>query len=257
MAGSLLLYLGLCCAAAGLVAVVRPIAWLRLPTRGRAAIALTSGVGLMLTGLLWPAPESRIHSPITRLDSFMPRWHFSEFHATRVNAPPAVVFRAVLETTADEIRLFRTLTAIRRFGRPGPESILNAPGRQPILEVATRGGFVLLAEEVNREIVVGVVVAAPPQVRAVGRLTPETFVGLDDRAGVAKATMNFLLAPDGTDRTVLSTETRVFATDASAKHRFGPYWRTIYPGSSIIRYMWLRAVRLRAEQEWKRVPSHR
>ncbi len=42
-------------------------------------------------------------------------------------------------------------------------------------------------------------------------------------------------------------ETRVHATDDPTKRKFAAYWRTIYPGSALIRVMWLRAIRRRAE----------
>lgn len=60
--------------------------------------------------------------------------------------------------------------------------------------------------------------------------------------------MNFFVtdAGDGASRVV--TETRILATDAAARRRFGLYWRVIYPGSALIRVMWLRAVKRRAEQ---------
>jgi hypothetical protein len=58
--------------------------------------------------------------------------------------------------------------------------------------------------------------------------------------------MNFLVATDGPDRSLVSTETRVFANSASARRRFARYWRVIYPGSALIRRMWLRAVEKRA-----------
>ena len=57
--------------------------------------------------------------------------------------------------SADEILLFRTLTWIRRLGRHGPESILEAPPHAPLLGVATRTGFAVLADEPGREIVFG------------------------------------------------------------------------------------------------------
>ena len=47
----------------------------------------------------------------------------------------------------------------------------------------------------------------------------------------------------------LTTQTRVFASDAAARRRFGAYWRTIYPGSAFIRRMWLAAIKKRAETE--------
>jgi hypothetical protein len=40
----------------------------------------------------------------------------------------------------------------------------------------------------------------------------------------------------------------VFATDPASCRRFAVYWRVIYPGSALIRRMWLRAIRLRAER---------
>jgi hypothetical protein len=45
----------------------------------------------------------------------------------------------------------------------------------------------------------------------------------------------------------LTTETRVYATDASTRRRFALYWRVIYPGSALIRRMWLRAIAHRAQ----------
>jgi len=47
---------------------------------------------------------------------------------------------------------------------------------------------------------------------------------------------------------LLSTETRVYANDAASRRRFAVYWRLIYPGSALIRRMWLRAIARRAER---------
>lgn len=62
----------------------------------------------------------------------------------------------------------------------------------------------------------------------------------------AKAPMNFLVEEIEAGNCRVRTETRVFATDAAARRRFATYWRLIYPGSSVIRHMWLRAIRMRA-----------
>jgi hypothetical protein len=64
--------------------------------------------------------------------------------------------------------------------------------------------------------------------------------------GFTLATMNFVVTPDGGNGSVVSTETRVFANSAPARRRFAVYWRVIYPGSAIIRRMWLRAIQRRA-----------
>ena len=59
--------------------------------------------------------------------------------------------------------------------------------------------------------------------------------------------MNFVVTPDGRGGSNVSTETRVYANGAKPLRIFKIYWRVIHPGSDIIRRMWLRAVKRRAE----------
>ena len=83
--------------------------------------------------------------PPQLIDDFAPQWQFREIHRIGVLAPPEVALRAIREVTAREIRLFRLLTWVRRLGIPGRESILHPPPDQPIIDVALRTGFLLLA----------------------------------------------------------------------------------------------------------------
>ena len=193
-------------------------------TRRWALRAALTGLVAILIAIVWPARENRIASRQSRIDEFMPVWQFDEAHAIHVDATPERVFPAVHAVTPREIRLFRTLIMIRRFGRPQPANILNAPADEPLLQLATRTSFRYLADDAPREIVVGTRVA--PGVTAV---------------------MNFLIAADATGGSHVSTETRVFARTARARRLFAIYWRVIRPGSGIIRRMWLRAIKLRAE----------
>jgi hypothetical protein len=177
----------------------------------------------------------------------MPAYQFAEFHTLRIKAPRERVFAAIREVTPDEITLFRTLTWIRRFGRTGAESILNAPADKPLLDVAMRTSFMKLAEEPDRELVLGTLAAASKGTRLKKDPTPEDFKAL--RApGFALAAMNFRIADAANGEAVLTTETRVYATDPSTRKKFAAYWRVIYPGSALIRVMWLRAIKERAEK---------
>lgn len=239
-------YLGFVTVLIGVVALVRPLPALGLVRRARGAALLLIGLLLVAAGISLPAPDMRITAPRSRLDEFAPVYQFNEVHTTRVLAPPADVFRAISKVTAEEIRLFKTLTWIRRFGRQGPESILNTPQKTPMLEVVTRTTFLLLAQEQDRELVIGTVVISPPAAAGLLPRTPEAFRTLT-QPGFATATMNFLIQPDGLGNSLVSTETRVFASDAATRRRFARYWRVIYPGSAIIRRSWLRAIRRRAE----------
>lgn len=62
----------------------------------------------------------------------------------------------------------------------------------------------------------------------------------------AFATMNFQVDEIAPARFRVSTTTRVIANDPAAQRSFAAYWCIIYPGSSLIRYSWLRAIRTRA-----------
>ena len=99
----------------------------------------------------------------------------------------------------------------------------------------------------RREIVIGTIVLAPAGTPFRKNATPELFRDLD-APGFAKATMSFLVEDTGDGTCTLQTETRVHATDGTARRRFAAYWRMIYPGSALIRRMWLRAIMRRAEE---------
>ena len=240
-------YLGFATGLLGVVVLLHPLPAIGLPTRVH---GLALGVLAMLligAGVALPTPETRVATPRTALDRFAPRYQFGEYHAIRVQAPPAVAYQAIQAVTADEIRFFHALTWIRRLGRPGPENILNAPGQRPLLEVATRTSFLPLAEEPGREAVIGTVVVAPKRRRGSWPRTPAEFTAFAG-PGTAVAAMNFRVEPDGRGGSLVTTETRVFATDARTRRRFAAYWRVIYPGSALIRVSWLQAIRDRAER---------
>jgi len=238
MLASLLVYLALTTLFVGIVLCFRR------RTRKRGVVLGALSLAIAVIGLVLPAPERSVDHPNRHLDELMPRWQFSEHHTAHVAAPPDRVFEAICAVRADEIALFRLLTWIRRGGRDLPENILNAGTDRPILDVATTSGFIYLADDPPRELVVGTVVVAPRQ-RTPRVLTPDVF-RRQLAPGYALAAMNFYVSPDGRGGSVISTETRVYANDASSRRKFARYWRIIYPGSSLIRFMWLRAIERRA-----------
>jgi hypothetical protein len=242
--GSALVYLGLATAVAGAINVIRPLRFARVHRRRTGAALVVGGVLVIVMAMALPARTTHAASAGSHLDEYLPSWEFQELHTIRIHAPLERVDRAVREVTADEIQLFRTLTWIRHpWGRRRP-GILTPPENEPILDVALRTTFLRLADEPRRELVVGTIVCC----RRSGVRDVEAFARLQE-PGFAKAGMNFLMSDDGGGWTRLSTETRVHATDAHARRRFQAYWRTIYPGSALIRVMWLRAIKARAEKE--------
>ncbi|MGI8746629.1 MAG: hypothetical protein ACR2NN_29450 [Bryobacteraceae bacterium] len=242
----ILVYLGFIIAFLGGASIIKPLSFLWIHSRFYGMVFLGLGLLISFAGMELPAKEVRVAVLRTKLDEFAPEYQFNELHSIRVAASRDRVYAAIQTVTAREILFFRTLTWIRRFGRPGPESILNAPEHLPILEVARQSGFLQLAEELGREIVLGTPVLAPRGWRPKKEPTPEEFKAVD-APGFAMATINFLVEEDNTGACRVTTETRVHATDPGARRHFARYWRVIYPGSSLIRLMWLRAIKKRAE----------
>jgi len=235
---------GLLLLAVGLVLLLRPPRRVR-GRRRRAGAVVAIGFILMATGLALPVTAPRLPGPLMGLDGVVPVYQFGEHHEIHIAAPPGRVYDAVREVTAREIRFFRLLTWLRspRLWVSGSESVLNPSPDAPILEVALRSGFVLLRDDPGREIVIGTIVCcrqpAPP-------VSPEDFLARE--GSLTRAVVNFHVVAEAGGTSRLVTQTRVHATDAAAKRRFAVYWRIIYPGSALIRRMWLRAVKGRAEQ---------
>jgi hypothetical protein len=242
MIGTTVVYLGLLVSGAAIVLLFRV-----LPSLGRrgALLLLAGGFTLAAVGALLPVRESRT-TRSDRIDAFLPRWHFHEVHETTVQAPPARVMQAIHAVSAREIRFFRGLMAIRGLGlrRRDP-----AAEGQPLLGVALRGGFLVLAEDPESELVIGTAgrfwQMSGTRVPVPG---PEEFLTFD-QPGCAKVAMNFRLEDAGQGRTRVTTETRILGLDAEARRKFGAYWRVIYPGSAVIRRSWLVAIKARAESQ--------
>jgi hypothetical protein len=65
--------------------------------------------------------------------------------------------------------------------------------------------------------------------------------------GCVKVAFNLKIDDAGNGWTTVSTETRLHALDAGSLRATAVYWRLIYPGSGMLRTMWLQAARTRAE----------
>jgi hypothetical protein len=246
MAASVALYAFWMLTLLGLLALVRPIRPLGIRNRWVALLVLAVGYGGASHVLHATALASYVTTPATKLDEFAPIYQFREAVSIPVHAPPERVYRAVFDVTADEVPFYRTLVWLRRGGASGPESILNPPEGESLISVALRTSFLKLAEVPGREFVMGTIVKAPRGVRLAAGSTPASFKALTQE-GFAKATMHFAVEPQGPGWSLLKTETRVFATDPASRDVFARYWRVIAPGSAVIRLMWLRAIKVRAE----------
>ena len=171
------------------------------------------------------------------LDDFLPAYEFVERHSLAIDAPAGRIDAAVREVSIADIPLARALWWVRRLGRqygdPGKPFV---GGELPgvVLEDAAEEGVVLGLTGQFWKPLGGEPDAARPR-------TAEEFLAYA-RPDHAKAVIDFRVAPGS-----LSTETRVHVADPAARRAFRRYWRVIRPFSGLIRILFLRAARKRAE----------
>jgi hypothetical protein len=188
-----------------------------------------------------------MEAPTSLLDAAMPAYDVHEVHEARVDARAEAVWSALHELPLRAVPVFCALMTLREL--PGilvGRRWLTAEVDRPILEQMTASGFVLLAERRPTETVLGLVTR--PWRGDVSRRPDdaESFRAFDV-PGWVKAVLAFRLEP-GDSRTRLVSETRVAATDASARRKFRGYWLAVGWASGLTRRAWLDAVKRRAER---------
>lgn len=186
----------------------------------------------------------------TLLDTILPDYDVREQHQIWIPSSPSKAEATWRALSPQQIRLLYPLFRVRTLpawimGRPSPLPEAD----EPFLDQMLDHGFVTLAHEPEREIVVGAVNRFwdPIEIdrdlyRDRGRFT--AF----DEPRYNKAATNFRFTPKY-DGTLVTTETRVRSTDGPARRRFYTYWTLIRPGSALIRRSWLWALRREASRQ--------
>jgi hypothetical protein len=183
------------------------------------------------------------------IDDWMPAYDHVERHRTRVRAPAATVYRALVELDVAAHPIARLLLGLRAL--PGLLTGRGFPARprrrSVTLRDATEAGFVVLEERAPLEIVLGL---TGRFWQISGGVLPSELATFRDAPppGSARAAWNFALAPAPDGSTLLTTETRIRCADAAARRAFGRYWLVVRPGSGLLRRFMLRSVRRAAER---------
>jgi hypothetical protein len=178
------------------------------------------------------------------IDEFLPVYDVVEHHAVDVDAPVDQAYRAVKEL--DLARSPVVLALLFARGLPTVFTGAVKPKRRLGLDEIVDSGFVVLGEEPNRELVLGVVGKFWRPTSGVHRIEPGEFVAFDT-PGFAKGAWNFLVSarPGGGSR--VETETRVVCTDNDARRKFSRYWWLIGRFSALIRRVMLGDIKRSAE----------
>jgi hypothetical protein len=240
---------GLLLGLVALVALVRPAAWLWLPTRKRALLALLAGAAVVAAALAWPPALRRSAGPHQRLDDFLPEYQAVEHHEARTRAPIDRVVAAVHEVGLADMPAAKVLIQLRSLADGPLKRDPRPPADTSLLDVMMQpgSGFLVLDASDPRHPIYGMAGAPWSNAQAPDVHDAAAFRAYADPGNVRVAfDFQMVEEPGGVVR--ISTETRILGTDAAARQTFARYWRLVYPGSAIIRRVWLDAIVRRAER---------
>jgi hypothetical protein len=158
---------------------------------------------------------------VARLDEFIPAYDAREYHERTVPGSPEDAVAAALGVPVAPDALVRTLFRLR--GLHGGGSVYGAIRRIGLKPLVEESACVVLG-------------AAGRPWSPRSPLTPFESAG----PGQVRMAVEISAVADG-DRSLLRTETRVQAVDASARRPFRAYWLAVGPFSALIRRRWLAA----------------
>jgi hypothetical protein len=214
-----------------------------------AGIGAAAGAYAACAAVAWRrygrVPCQNGHHTDELLDRFMPFYEVVERHRVYVAAPAAMTLSAAKEQDLFAIPLVRAIFKARAIalraapdGRRRPQRLLN--------EVQALGWGVL-AEELDRELVVGAV-TQPWEANVIFRsLPPDEFAAFAE-PGFVKIAWTLRVRPIDPRSSIFSTETRAVATDVTARRRFRRYWALASPGIALIRRLSLGPLKRDAER---------
>jgi hypothetical protein len=187
------------------------------------------------------------------IDEFLPEYLVVERHAIDVQASPDVVYRAIRSADLAGAAAVRLLLALRALpaallGGTAGLAALARRRRSPVtLDEFQRHGFVVLAENPPKELLIGLVGAFWTLGGGLRGTDAARFRG-PQPSGTARAAWNFVVEALDAGSVRLSTETRVEPADAASARRFRAYWLFVRPWSGLTRRSMLRSIRREAER---------
>lgn len=182
------------------------------------------------------------------IDKYMPDYHEVERHQTVVCASHGRVYEAVCDLNLTHSPVVRALFALRSVPALFSGSSSRGDRLGLTIEALLDQGFILLAEQPRRELLLGLIGKFWTPTGKLLRLNAAEFTSFQD-SGYAKATWNFLVSSRHEGDTLLTTETRVLCTDGVSRRRFSLYWTLIGPFSGLIRKEILRTIKHDAESK--------
>jgi hypothetical protein len=182
------------------------------------------------------------------LDQFIPQPEVVEHHEIEIDAPAEIVLATAKAFELLNSPVVRAIIRARELVMGGEPDTRPHPDK--LLEQMQSIGWVVLAEQAGRELVMGAVTQpwlAAPVFRSI---SPDKFLSFDE-PGFVKIVWTLRADPIDDGRSTFTTETRVCTTDAEARARFRTYWSFVAPGVQLIRVAMLSPLKRAAEREYR------
>ncbi len=180
------------------------------------------------------------------LEDYMPFYDVGELHEIMVRARPENIYPAFWQVDLSRSRLVRLLLEIRMM----PSRLafwMDRPTKATCkIEDLLDEGFVLLAEDKPREMIMGVVGRFWKPIPQIRDVAPEKFQDFNEH-GYGKIGWNIFVEETDNGAVRVSTQTRVRCLGLKPLMRFLPYWLAIRPFSGLIRQKMLLDIKRIAE----------
>jgi hypothetical protein len=243
-APSYLFYIGAILSIIAIISLIKPLAFLLIFNRIIASALLCFGLLLITTALSLPQKLHHSQGKL-KIDAFSPDYSNNEYHEVIINASPEKVKYALQTTGVADIPAAHLLMKIRGIAddRDRSDSVTkNTPGSNTF----STPDFDFIIVDPNEFITFMILKASaktpPPEIK-----TAEQFLAFNE-PGFVKVAVNFHFTLLENGQTLLSTETRNYPTTLKDCRIFGRYWAMVYPGSALIRRVWLDTMAKKAEK---------
>lgn len=251
-APSYFFWMGVILTITGAISLVYPLAFLFISTRISAIVVVLVGLVISAVSLLFPVKIRHSRTTDQILDSLLPDFSFNEYHEVSIQASPEKIKQVLQVIGVKDIPAARLLMKIRGIADEevdlSDRASNNSVGSDTI-STPDFNFFVVAPDEwITVMILKSVIVSnnankpAPPEIS-----TLEQFVSFNE-PGYVKVAVNFRFNRITDKETMLTTETRNNGITRKDNRTFGYYWRIIYPGSAIIRRVWLDTVKKKAHE---------
>ncbi len=243
-APSYFFWIGIIIIILGVISLIKPLAFLFILNRTVALYVLIGGILISSVSLLIPAKVSHSGTGMT-LDKIIPEYSSKEYHEIIADASVDDVKNALRVTGVKDIPVAKMLMIARGIADENKDMSDKASNncKDSTTFVTPDFNFIIAdSSELLTMMVLKTKGKTPPPVFS----SFKEFVAFND-PGYVKVAINFHFKSLENGKTLVSTETRNLPITSRDSRIFNAYWRVIYPGSAIIRRLWLEALCKNAE----------